>query len=33
MVKIEEEKFLIGFFGDEYAQYRRRTKVWIPFIP
>ena len=32
MVLTEEEEFLIGFFGDDYVQYRRRTRVSIPFI-
>lgn len=30
---VEEEKYLVGFFGDEYVQYRERTTVGIPFIP
>ena len=33
LVVIEEELFLIGFFGDDYVRYRRRTRVWIPLIP
>lgn len=28
-----EELYLVGFFGDEYVQFRKRTKVGIPFIP
>ncbi|KAG5297797.1 prenyl cysteine carboxyl methyltransferase Ste14 [Histoplasma ohiense] len=28
-----EEKFLIGFFGKEYIEYRETTVVAIPFIP
>jgi protein-S-isoprenylcysteine O-methyltransferase len=27
-----EEKLLVGFFGDEYVAYRKRTQVGIPFI-
>lgn len=27
-----EEKYLVGFFGDDYTAYKRRTRVWIPFI-
>lgn len=27
-----EEEYLIKFFGPEYVDYKRRTKVWIPFI-
>jgi protein-S-isoprenylcysteine O-methyltransferase len=27
-----EEKHLISFFGNDYTAYKRRTKVWIPFI-
>lgn len=27
-----EEKFLVGFFGGEYVEYRRRVGTWIPFI-
>lgn len=29
----KEERFLVGFFGQEYVQYRARTRVGIPFIP
>jgi protein-S-isoprenylcysteine O-methyltransferase len=28
-----EEQYLVGFFGDEYVQFRKRTRVGIPFIP
>jgi protein-S-isoprenylcysteine O-methyltransferase Ste14 len=28
-----EEKWLMNFFGDDYVQYRAKTKVGIPFIP
>jgi protein-S-isoprenylcysteine O-methyltransferase len=28
-----EELYLVGFFGDEYVQFRKRTRVGIPFIP
>jgi len=28
-----EERYLIHFFGDEYKNYRRRVRTWIPFIP
>jgi protein-S-isoprenylcysteine O-methyltransferase len=28
----DEEKHLIEFFGDNYRDYRARTRVWIPFI-
>lgn len=32
-VRVErEEGFLVGFFGQEYKVYRRRTWVGIPFI-
>ncbi|KAI9729435.1 MAG: hypothetical protein M1834_006816 [Cirrosporium novae-zelandiae] len=27
-----EERFLVGFFGDDYTNYRKRTPVGIPFI-
>jgi protein-S-isoprenylcysteine O-methyltransferase len=27
-----EEELLVRFFGDEYVQYRKRTRVGIPFI-
>lgn len=27
-----EERFLVGFFGGEYVEYRRRVGTWIPFI-
>lgn len=27
-----EEKFLLGFFGEEYIEYRRRVRTWLPFI-
>ncbi|SPO01137.1 related to farnesyl cysteine carboxyl-methyltransferase [Cephalotrichum gorgonifer] len=27
-----EERFLVGFFGVEYVEYRNRVKTWIPFI-
>ena len=27
-----EEKFLLGFFGDEFIEYRRRVRTWIPFV-
>lgn len=27
-----EERLLIGFFGEEYVEYRNRTRVAIPFI-
>ena len=33
MVWTEEEEFLVGFFEEDYVRYRRRTRVWIPFIP
>lgn len=29
---VGEEEFLVGFFGDDYVQFRKRTRVWIPFI-
>lgn len=29
---VAEEKLLVGFFGDEYKDYRARTYVGIPFI-
>jgi protein-S-isoprenylcysteine O-methyltransferase len=28
-----EEELLVGFFGPEYADYRRRVGTRIPFIP
>lgn len=28
-----EESTLLRFFGDNYADYRRSTPTWIPFIP
>ncbi|KAF3906259.1 hypothetical protein ABW20_dc0102515 [Dactylellina cionopaga] len=28
-----EEQYLVRFFGQRYIDYRRRTRVWIPFIP
>ncbi|KAI9702467.1 MAG: hypothetical protein M1836_000947 [Candelina mexicana] len=28
----KEEKLLVNFFGDEYINYRKRTRVGIPFI-
>lgn len=28
----DEERGLIGKFGNEYIQYQKRTKKWIPFI-
>ncbi|KAL5335948.1 Isoprenylcysteine carboxyl methyltransferase family-domain-containing protein [Aspergillus crustosus] len=28
-----EERFLIAFFGDEYVEYRKRSRVGIPGIP
>jgi protein-S-isoprenylcysteine O-methyltransferase len=27
-----EERFLVQFFGGDYVMYRKRTRVWIPFI-
>lgn len=27
-----EEEHLVEFFGDEYTEYRARTRTWIPFI-
>jgi protein-S-isoprenylcysteine O-methyltransferase len=33
VLPIGEEKHLIGFFGDDYVQYRANTRVGIPFIP
>lgn len=27
-----EERFLLGFFGDEYIEYRKRVGTWLPFI-
>lgn len=27
-----EEEFLIKFFGQEYIDYKSKTKTWIPFI-
>lgn len=27
-----EEKLLVGFFGNDYVEYRKRVSVWIPFI-
>ncbi|CAL9730837.1 protein-S-isoprenylcysteine O-methyltransferase [Monosporozyma unispora] len=27
-----EERHLVEFFGDEYIQYRKSVKIWIPFI-
>ena len=27
-----EEEYLVGFFGQNYVQFRERTRVWIPFI-
>ena len=30
-IKIEE-KYLISFFGNDYINYKKHTKVWIPFI-
>lgn len=29
---IGEEKYLVGFFGQEYVEYRASTGIWIPFI-
>lgn len=29
---VHEEKFLVGFFGQEYESYRKRTPVLIPLI-
>ncbi|KAF9268082.1 ICMT-domain-containing protein [Marasmius fiardii PR-910] len=28
-----EENALIRFFGDQYVDYRRRVRTWIPFVP
>lgn len=28
----DEEKHLVDFFGNDYKEYRARTRVWIPFI-
>ncbi|KAL1843398.1 hypothetical protein VTJ49DRAFT_1748 [Mycothermus thermophilus] len=28
----EEEKFLVGFFGEDYEAYRKRVRVGIPFV-
>ncbi|PKS10244.1 hypothetical protein jhhlp_001994 [Lomentospora prolificans] len=28
-----EELFLTKFFGDEYVEHKKNTRVWIPFIP
>ncbi|KAL0568852.1 farnesyl cysteine-carboxyl methyltransferase [Marasmius crinis-equi] len=28
-----EENALIKFFGNEYVDYRRRVRTWIPFVP
>ncbi|SMN19632.1 similar to Saccharomyces cerevisiae YDR410C STE14 Farnesyl cysteine-carboxyl methyltransferase [Maudiozyma saulgeensis] len=30
-IKVEEE-YLISFFGNDYINYKKNTKVWIPFI-
>ncbi|KAF2836838.1 ICMT-domain-containing protein [Patellaria atrata CBS 101060] len=27
-----EERYLIQFFGQEYVDYKKQTRVWIPFI-
>ena len=27
-----EENLLVGFFGEEYVDYRKKVGVWIPFI-
>lgn len=29
---LEEEKFLVGFFGQAYIDYSDRTKIFIPFL-
>lgn len=29
----KEEEFLCEFFGEEYVEYRKRTRVGIPFVP
>jgi protein-S-isoprenylcysteine O-methyltransferase len=29
---VREEKLLVGFFGNDYVAYRKRTRVGIPFI-
>lgn len=29
---VKEEKFLVEFFGEEYVNYRKRTRVGIPFV-
>ena len=28
-----EEHYLIAFFGNQYVEYRKKTRVGIPFIP
>lgn len=30
--RLEEEKFLVRFFGDDYVQYRKRVGTGLPFM-
>jgi protein-S-isoprenylcysteine O-methyltransferase len=33
MTTTVEERYLVGFFGKEYEDYRRRVGTKIPFVP
>ena len=32
-MKAAEERALVRFFGQDYENYRRRVRTWIPFVP